>query len=1290
MAENRSTEQERFDDLVTNLIKTTDVSDFNGALLEGLENQTSDFWRYMIDYMYHEYEDQYLGHAPIQEDDFPGTPSFVEFLNQYIDLDNDTNRKTSWSTIWQQIKANAIKGDNEVWNESLANIIKTFVNAFDSNGRIYIRGKEGEEGSVYISIYDIMHANAGHKFYGSGDKNDWVIPNINIDNQAYGEVRGKDKITSVLNNDEELQFTSLDKFHDSTERIKAELYNAAESAREVYGVLLVGNPWEEAKSRITPDLQHILDYWEINEEEFKRKIENDGINVSQALIVYSNIYPEKPEYFNDYPDIKYPLKEASWLRLLMPKYLRKVEVEDLNRNFWVLGQTMSAVCAFLFGPNAPFAKLFEDMAAEITQLWENILYLWLAYAMSTQKQEVTDVHTEIVYLPNSVYEPYIKFDNFDKETIVFDDSFWEDVKAKCNYIVTQHSDSHVVIVPKIRWKNFKHNYYEVEVWPGILWYNRTTNQYTYSKFRTLKKISDAAYNEDLRPYCLSAAQASSDIAVKMMAGYDFDDIFIEYTVPDLNHLLTAWGMSTNDYKNLLEEEGMGVGQSLFMFYSSYLAGRPADSGRTGFLLKKDLNDEYIYPATVTVAEQWVNDHDGIIVDAASSTYYSLCWAIKEDEFNYSLIPSDYVLDHPGYKSEPYYTIIRTLPSIKFGYNSTLKRLYVNNLHIKIQDVGTLFFYYQESGSIIDEYEPMTGYDQNGAIIDFKHTVKPYRETIQNPSAPDPQPAEIPCEFSIKSMMDVHRGAYYQGEIPSWLVAWDATPEPPPEPEPDPTLYQIDFKEIELNPSALIFTQIGDIYTKVDQAYKNGSSTNILEDFRTAYGNRMTGGGYYMDTPYNRDYNDPNMNTADHPYKEGFTIKANNDLGLPDYDQRGNNWGRQTNDQYDHVDHSGTSIGKSFYTWEASNLINSLEQTRKNIGGEQKLVSGDAYTLYKYADANPPQKDKGAYCLVVGTHQVQLWRNIWSPTSIDFGKQHINSEMGSNYVTYYMNGDTLSSINWQYDPEAAEDARANYPALQYYPKHAFSISNSALLHRYENQELQITAKDILYSSFLNKMYAPSGWLRRNGGMYKHFSMNKTFYLIKASDNNVLLEDNWICMHIRTSWGRYAVNQNPVNVYSTDKYRDPSDADDTTGQIIASISMYFFFPDGRCVYAILDRYDSYGFGEHTYSTWQNAISSFGHNEEYYLKNWNLRFYGDFGANNREVFLKIYNKNNFTSGNLKDANYSLFGSNGHDTIHEYDGIEYKFSPYPDNEVYDPILYPNTLVKNAEGNKISILNES
>ena len=190
-----------------------------------------------------------------------------------------------------------------------------------------------------------------------------------------------------------------------------------------------------------------------------------------------------------------------------------------------------------------------------------------------------------------IYEPYIKFDNFDKETIVFDDDFWEDVKSKCKYIVTQHSDSHVVIVPKIKWKNFKHNYYEVEVWPGILWYNRTTNEYTYSKFRTLKKISDAVQNRDLRPYCLSASQASSNIATRMLAGYDFDNLFVEYTTSDLNYLLTAWGMSTTDYKNLLEEWGLFAAQSLLNFYSTYSAGLPADSGRTGFLLEKDSHNE---------------------------------------------------------------------------------------------------------------------------------------------------------------------------------------------------------------------------------------------------------------------------------------------------------------------------------------------------------------------------------------------------------------------------------------------------------------------------------------------------------------------------------------------------------------------------------------------------------------------------------------------------------------------------------------------------------------------------
>lgn len=1280
MADNRSEEQIRFDDLVSDLIQNIDASDFNGTLLQSLEHQTPDFWKYLMDYMYHEYEDQYLNHAPIQQEDFSGQPSFVEFLNDYIDLDNNKNRDVKWSTIWKAIKSNAFNDETSMWNESVNNLVKQFINAFDANGRIYIKGKEGEPNSVYISIYDIIHANAGNKFTGSLNTNDWVLPNINVDKNTYGQVRDKDKILSVLNDEKELQFTNSINppgIYSNEEMVEI-LTKASSSAQQIYGrYRLADLPWDSTIDQcLVDELQMILDYWKVSLNTYKEGFDNREIFPSfylqQFLMEYAESFPQRPEgheLFDSYADIPNfaILDRSSWLRLLMPKYLRKVEVEDLNRNFWVLGQTMSALCSFLFGPEAPFAKLFENMASEITQLWENVLYLWLAYAMSTQKQEITDVHTEIIYLPNSVYEPYIKFDNFDKETIVFDDSFWEDVKAKCNYIVTQHSDSHVVIVPKIRWKNFKHNYYEVEVWPGILWYNRTTNEYIYSKFRTLKKISDTVYNEDLRQYCLSASQASLTIASRILAGSDFDETFIQYTVPDLNHLLTAWGMSVDDYKNLLEEWGMGVGQSLLSFYTSYSAGLPADLGRTGFLLEKDLNDEYIYPATVTTTEQWVNDHDGIIVDAASSTYYSLCWAIKEDEFNYSLIPSDYILDHPGYRSEPYYTIIRTLPSIKFGYNSTLKRLYVDNLHIKIQDVGTLFFFYQESGAIIDEYEPMTGYDQNGAIIDFKHTVKSYRETIQNPSAPDPQPAEIPCEFTIKSMMDVHRGAYYQGEIPSWLVAWDATPEPPPEPEPDPTLYNLDFVPVELSPSALIFPALADIFTTVENGYNNGSSTNVLEKFKAAYKDRMTEQKYMGQADYSQ-----NINSGDHPFKEDFSIENNNDLQLAQY----------SNEMTGYGEHLDTPVGKSFYTWEASNLINNLERKTKNIDGEQKSVSGDAYTLYKYIQTNTPTQELGAYCLVIGTHEVQFWRDVWT---LGFGTEHMGD------ITYYTDeNDDLQSINWG---ATSNTDKANLAALQYYPRHAFAISNSALLYRYENQSLGINPKFIPYPSFQSFMYAPSGELNRTGegtATYKKYEDNsKVFYLIKASDNNVLYEDNWVCMHIRVSGGRDTVsNDNIIAKYATNQY--PADLEDKRNQLICNIGIYFFFPDGRCAYAILDRYNSHGFGELYYSDWMAAVNASGHPEEWFLQHWNLSFHGDFGVNNREVFLKLYNKDNFTSGNIRNKDYSLFGSNGHDTKHEFNGVEYKFSPYPDNEVYDPILYPNTLIKNTEGNKVSILDES
>jgi len=72
-----------------------------------------------------------------------------------------------------------------------------------------------------------------------------------------------------------------------------------------------------------------------------------------------------------------------YLRLLMPKYLRYVEVEDLNRNFWVIGQTISAISAYLFSDDSPLKNGLKGALDEIAQLWENVFFLWLTAAATS-------------------------------------------------------------------------------------------------------------------------------------------------------------------------------------------------------------------------------------------------------------------------------------------------------------------------------------------------------------------------------------------------------------------------------------------------------------------------------------------------------------------------------------------------------------------------------------------------------------------------------------------------------------------------------------------------------------------------------------------------------------------------------------------------------------------------------------------------------------------------------------------------------------------------------------------
>lgn len=225
-----------------------------------------------------------------------------------------------------------------------------------------------------------------------------------------------------------------------------------------------------------------------------------------------------------------------WIRLIMPKYLRKVEVEDLNRNFWVIAQVMSAVCAYLFGDNS-LSDILRRMLNELIQLWENVLYLWASIAMISQKQKITDVHVEVVPLPNSISQPYVKFDNFGSTVPIDTESVqptvnWATIYARVKHIIDGYPNSHVVIIPQIREGNYKHNYYYRESYPGAIVYDRNKNQINYMIFELAGGQSvDGKVNFPVIDLKYEAHDDSNYTYADKIGSIFEDEVYYQYQAP---------------------------------------------------------------------------------------------------------------------------------------------------------------------------------------------------------------------------------------------------------------------------------------------------------------------------------------------------------------------------------------------------------------------------------------------------------------------------------------------------------------------------------------------------------------------------------------------------------------------------------------------------------------------------------------------------------------------------------------------------------------------------------------
>lgn len=185
-------------------------------------------------------------------------------------------------------------------------------------------------------------------------------------------------------------------------------------------------------------------------------------------------------------------RSGQYIRLLMPEYERSVEVEDLNRNFWVIGQVISAICGYLFDEDG-VKKILKGILNELIQLWDNILYLWMS--IMTISQEQYDLHKEVVVLPNNEIESYIKFDNFEipnnaeESLYIYNESGNSGVIDKnklidrLNYLVGSYTKSNLCLLPIIRENNYYHNYFSKLIIPGLYMYSRENNEWIVAEFK---------------------------------------------------------------------------------------------------------------------------------------------------------------------------------------------------------------------------------------------------------------------------------------------------------------------------------------------------------------------------------------------------------------------------------------------------------------------------------------------------------------------------------------------------------------------------------------------------------------------------------------------------------------------------------------------------------------------------------------------------------------------------------------------------------------------------------------
>lgn len=539
------------DELIKQLIKGDDVSfeNFCGASL-GKYGDYKDFIQRLLTYLSNEcYK---LGHDAVRESDLPTLINGVaEFINNHADLVDE----------YLENYLEDSSPDKSHWNESLGRLLEIFKTSINSATakeapEVIVDGKVTDsngvipagQGLIAFRLDGLIFSDAGNYFgdeennysYNEICKNECVWDECVVD-----DITSKKYILKVANKEifleeDEGAAPPLSKYIVRDEKTLKYYYLTIRNEdilfTEISPTPVEKDNYEKAFHQfIIDDLTQVpyrikLSDGEIflseegNEtEKWVRpwfNVDGDSYKAVRSSDKIFRILNSKKdlqftrfkENENDYLFNSNKAAEEiiqKYLRLIMPKYSRTVEIEDLDRNFWVIGQTIGTISAYLFGDDSPLISFLKGLIDEIAQLWENVFYLWAAVNESSKKDRtgikviIFPINNSELFTGESYYDE-VRFDNYCRLNGLGADN----ILNKISYLSRLYNKNNLVVIPEIRQGNYYRGYYSKVSYPFVYTYSRTSNYaHEWKKFQ----IGDSAWStiDMTSPRDVIAARTSS-------------------------------------------------------------------------------------------------------------------------------------------------------------------------------------------------------------------------------------------------------------------------------------------------------------------------------------------------------------------------------------------------------------------------------------------------------------------------------------------------------------------------------------------------------------------------------------------------------------------------------------------------------------------------------------------------------------------------------------------------------------------------------------------------------------